>query len=110
MGVRVGLGDAAVRGPAGVGDADDAGEVLGLDGAFHLGHAADAAHAPDAAVQHGDAGGVVAAVLEAFQALRQDGDDVALRDGADDSTHGADFLTKNEALRGETGEGSKAGT
>ncbi len=105
--MRIGLGDAAVRGPAGVGDADDAGEVLGPRGAFHLGHAADAAHAPDAAVQHRDAGRVIAAVLEALQALREEGDDVALRDGADDSAHGADFLTKNEALRGGTGEGSK---
>ena len=41
-----------------------------------------------AAVQHGDAGRVVAAVLEAAQAFDQDGNDVAISDGADDSAHG----------------------
>ena len=105
MGVRVGLGDAAVRGPAGVGDADDAGQVLGLGGRFHLRHATHAPHAPDRAIQDGDARGVVPAVFEALQPFREDGHDVATGDGPYDSAHGADFLTKNEALRGETGEG-----
>ena len=41
----------------------------------------DAAHAPDAAVQDGDARRVVAAVLEALQALGEDGDDVTAGDG-----------------------------
>ena len=96
-------------------------EVLGLaHGAFHLGHAPDAAHAPDRPVQHRDARRIVAAVLEALQALGEDGHDVTAGDGADDSAHGvaiparggrggAHFLTtaggarrdaKNKALPG----------
>ena len=39
------------------------------------------------AVQHGDAGGVVAAVFEPAQTLHQDGNDVALGDGSNDSAH-----------------------
>jgi hypothetical protein len=36
---------------------------------------------------HGDAAGVIAAVLQAAQTLDQDRNDVAGADGADDSTH-----------------------
>ena len=39
------------------------------------------------AVEDGDARRIVAAVLEPPQPLHQDGDDVALGDGSDDSAH-----------------------
>jgi hypothetical protein len=39
---------------------------------------------------HRDAAGVVAPVLQTLQALNEDGDDVALTDGADDATHGCE--------------------
>jgi hypothetical protein len=38
-------------------------------------------------VEHGEPGGVVAAVFEPLQALEQDGRDGPLGDGADDATH-----------------------
>jgi hypothetical protein len=89
--VRVGVALArhAVRGPAGVRDAQ-----LSVGGALveriaqllHLAHGAQAAHVA-AAVQHRDAGRIVAAVFEALQALDQDGDDVAVSDRTDDTAH-----------------------
>src|SRR5690606_40075752 len=91
--VRVGFGDAAVRGPAGVADADLGGAALGLRGAFHLRHAPGPAHAVHATVaQHGDAGRVIAAVFQALEALDQDGNHIAVRDGADNSAHIGSFL------------------
>jgi hypothetical protein len=90
--VRVGvaLGRHAVGGPAGMGDAQ-----VAVDGGFfhqlpqhgHLAHRADAA---DMAVglAHRQARRVIAAIFQALQALDQDGNDVALGDGADDATHG----------------------
>src|SRR5882724_8386663 len=71
VGMGIGLGDAAVGGPARVTDARDPGELLRRRLALHLGDATDAAYALDAAVQHGDAGGVVAPVFQALQALYQ---------------------------------------
>ena len=48
-----------------------------------------AARAPQrAALMHGHAAAVVAAVLQALQALEQDGNDVAVADRADDAAHG----------------------
>ena len=41
-----------------------------------------------AVLMHGDAAGVVAAVLEPLQALDEDGNDVAGTDAGDDATHG----------------------
>jgi hypothetical protein len=88
MGVGIGLGYAAVSGPARMGDAKLAGQGLRVKFGFELRHFAHrAAQADAAAVQHGDAGGVVAAVFKPAQALQQNGGDVALRDGADDSAH-----------------------
>src|SRR5690606_22008275 len=90
--VRVGLGDATVRGPAGVADAQVRAEFLGLRGRLHLRHAPGAAHAADVApgtvVDHGDAGRVVTAVLEALEAFDQDWNHIAIRDRADDAAHG----------------------
>ena len=80
----------AMRGPARVGDAGAAFQVVGGDVGGELGDARRAARAlQSAALVHGDAARVVAAVFEPAQALDQHGDDVARADGADDSTHGA---------------------
>ena len=90
--VRVGvaLGRFAVGGPAGVGDAQGAADRRGLQGAFQFGNLADRAYALDAVtgVQYSNAGGVVTAVFETAQAFKQNGGDIALGGGADDSAHG----------------------
>ncbi len=87
--VRVALGRHAVRGPARVRDADLAVRGIRLDGVLEHLDLADRAQALElgGAVEHGDAGGVVAAVFEPAQSLHQDGDDVALSDGSDDAAH-----------------------
>ena len=86
--VGVGLRGRTVRRPPGVPDADGAGEPLG-QGALELPHPADPPHdrGPRGA-EHGDAGGVVAAILQARQALDQDGRCWLASDVADDSAHG----------------------
>jgi hypothetical protein len=76
--VRVGvlLGDAAVGGPAGVGDPRRRGgqrpsAVLGprLDGGSQIGEVADSVDALDPPLrEHGEAGRVIASVFELFQA------------------------------------------
>ena len=76
-----------MRGPARVRDADVAGERALLDELAELRHAPGAAQALQPLVHHREAGGVVAAVFEALQALEEDGHDVTARDGAHDSTH-----------------------
>ena len=87
--MRVVLGDAAVRGPARVADAQRGREAFGLRGRFHFRHASGAAHAAHAVVaQHGDAGRVVAAIFQALEAFDQDGNHIAIRDRADDAAHG----------------------
>ena len=88
--VRVGLGHAAVRGPARVRDAEPARERLRLRACV-----SSCATLPTVrrkpslrfALHDGEAGRVVAAVLEPLQALDEHGDDVALCDGADDAAH-----------------------
>ena len=75
VGMRVALARHAVGGPARVRDADLAAGGLVLD---RLLQGADLAHRAQAhqvlgAVQHGEAGRVVAAVLQPPQALHQDG-------------------------------------
>src|SRR3546814_950093 len=60
--VRVGvaLGNATVRGPAGVADAQVRAEAFAGGGTFHLGHASGATHPAHATgFDHGDAGRVV---------------------------------------------------
>src|SRR5690606_27797527 len=87
--VRVVLGHAAVGRPAGVADPERGAEAFGGRRGLHLGDAPGAAHAAYARVRdHGDAGGVVAAVLEPFEALDEHRDHVTASDRADDSTHG----------------------
>ena len=86
--VGVGLGDRAVGGPAGVGDAGVAfGGGLGQQ-LIELGHLAHAAALLQGAVaQHGEAGGIIAAVFEAVQAFEQDGRHIALGHSADNAAH-----------------------
>jgi hypothetical protein len=70
---------------------------VGVERILQLADFAHGAQALDVlrAVQHGDPGRVVPAILEASQALDQDGDDVTVGDGSNDSAHAA-FL----AMRG----------
>ncbi len=87
--VRVGiaLGGRAVRGPARMCDAKPPFD-MGLH--CHVRercHATYAAQAVQAAVDHGQAGRVVAPVLELAQPLEQDGDNVTVGNGCDDSAH-----------------------
>ena len=85
MGVRVGHGRRAVRGPAGVRDAGGAFKVVGLHLLQQLGHTGRAARAPQprrrrciqAGRMHRHATRVIAAVLQPLQALDKDGNDVA---------------------------------
>jgi hypothetical protein len=94
MRMRVGLGDAAMRGPARMRDAERADAGLGLQLAVQLHHLADGAaqaQAPAAvaaSLGDGEAGRVVAAVFEPAQTLQQDRGYIMRRDGADDSAHG----------------------
>ena len=96
--VRVGVALVrhAVRRPARVRDAEVAGSRVGGQRLGQLRDLADRAQARDlgAAVQHGDAGRVIAAVFEALQALDQDRDDVPVSDRSDDSAHVAAILTR----------------
>ena len=91
MRMRVALARHAVRGPAGVGDADLAGGGGVFERIIQHAHLADRAQPGEVlrAVQHRDAGGIVAAVLEPPQTLHQDRYDVALGDRSDDSAHGS---------------------
>src|SRR5688572_6005602 len=88
--VRVGVlhrGD-AVRCPAGVRDADVARQAVPVREARQLGDAPGAAQPLHAAVDYGDAGGIVAAVLEPPQPLEQDGDDVTAGNCSHYAAHG----------------------
>ena len=96
--VRVVLRDAAVRGPARVPDArggglrgaGDAARLVGrVDGRDEVVEVAHGPHGRDLAVgEHGDARGVVAAVLELAQAGEEDLLDGPRSDVSDDAAHG----------------------
>ena len=88
MGVR--LGGGAVRRPARVADAGAASRQVVGEMATQVGELADALRYAEAAlgVEHGDAGAVVAAVLEAGEALEDDGCGRFAADVTDDSAHG----------------------
>jgi len=93
--VAVGMGilfcRAAVGGPAGVADAEGAGDGAGGENGFEVAQLAGGATELQGAVGaagDGDAGGVIAAVLEAAQALDDDGHGGIGADVSDDSTHG----------------------
>ncbi|MNJ33041.1 hypothetical protein D3C77_277200 [compost metagenome] len=86
--VGVGLGGGAVGGPAGVADADGPGHRVGGEHRLQLADLALGAAALDApAVLHGDAGGVIAPILQPLQAVDQARDDGAGSGDADDAAH-----------------------
>ena len=89
VGVGVAFVDATVGGPTGVGDAGRGIGVRFLGAGFQLGDPADGTDTAHRAVigQQGDAGRVIATVFELAQPFDQDGDDIALCCGANDSTH-----------------------
>ena len=110
VGVRVLLADAAVGRPARVADAGRRGAreqrdrgALGLGGAVALpqlglqrGEVPDGAHGFDAVLgDHGDPGAVIAAVLQALEAVQQQFARRALADVADDSTHSPEDTSGN---------------
>jgi hypothetical protein len=91
--VRVVHRGCAVRGPTRVGNAGAAFDVVGRDLVHQLGHTRGAAGALQATLAtqtgrvHGHAARVIAPVFQPLQALHEDGNDVAGRNGADDATH-----------------------
>src|SRR5918993_732606 len=97
MRMGIALGGHAVRRPARVADADHALELLLVGQLLELRHAPARAQAFEAAIDDGDACGVVAAVLEAAQTFQQDRDDVAPRYRGDDSAHREDPCSRNSA-------------
>ncbi len=114
--VRVGHRRRAMRGPAGVGDAGQALQPFGFALRRQVGHARDAAGAPQrtgrraqAGTVHRHAAGVVATVFQPLQALHQDGNDVARGDRADDAAH-MSFLPRDgrEGQAPRPGDGSRA--
>jgi hypothetical protein len=71
-----------------VADAKRALQVFGGGGGFHFRHAADTAYAADGiAGMHGDTGGIITAVFQALEAIYQNGNYIARRNGANDATH-----------------------
>jgi hypothetical protein len=89
VGMRVVHGRRAVGRPPRMGNAGHALDVFLLDLREELRHPVRAAGAFQAIGVHRNAAGVIAAVLEALQALDEDGDDIARGNGADDATHGS---------------------
>lgn len=86
--VRVGLGHPAMGGPARMADAQGGAELFGLRGLRHLGHPPGATHpAHLRAVEHCNAGGIVAAVFQALESLDQDRDHIAPGDRSDNAAH-----------------------
>ncbi|MNG91281.1 hypothetical protein D3C79_501880 [compost metagenome] len=89
MRVSIRFARRAVGSPARVGDAQLAGDRFGSDGGFQLGDLANAAAALQRALLgvDGQTGAVVATVLEALEAFDENGSDITLGYGTDDSTH-----------------------
>lgn len=86
--MRIGFGDAAMGGPAGMADAQGRAKLLGLRRLCHFRHPASAAHAAYLrAVQHRDAGGIIAPVLQTLEPFDEDRNHVAPGDGADNAAH-----------------------
>ena len=115
VGVRVAHRRCPMGGPAGVGDAGGAGDVIGLDLGHQLGHAIGAARAPQATtltgqavVVHGNPARVIASVFESLQALNQDAHDVLVGGGADDDDEGPGEKPRKKKARAEE-EGDEDG-
>ena len=88
VGMGVGLVRAAVGRPAGVADADGAGERLARQQRFEVAELALGATARDVAVgQRGDARRIVAAIFEALQPVEQQRGHRRLADDAEDAAH-----------------------
>src|SRR6187549_2884940 len=89
MRMRVRFGDAAVRRPARVRNAEPAGERFGRELALELRDLADGAAQAELliALHDREASRVIAAVLEPLQAFDEHGNNVALCNGADDAAH-----------------------
>src|SRR3546814_7513423 len=93
------LGRPTVSRPAGVADADGAVERLALDNAGEIGKLALGAPAVDRAVaQRGDARGVVAAVLQALQAVEQQGRHGRLAQDTDDAARSEEHTSELQSL------------
>ena len=96
--VRVLVRRSAVRGPARVADADLAREVLGLQQLLERGELAAATDearrqlAVGRGLEHGDAGGIVASVLEPAQSLDEDRHRLFFTDVTNDSAHRIPFV------------------
>ncbi|MDT4858211.1 hypothetical protein FQZ97_926680 [compost metagenome] len=99
VGVRVVHGRCAVGGPAGVGDAGEAFDLVVAHLGQQFGHARGGARTAQAARMHRDAAGVIAAVFEPLKALDQDRNDVAMGGCADDAAHGMYLVLKNRRAR-----------
>ena len=101
--VSVALAGRTVGGPAGVGDAQAPGQWFGLQGCLQFADFTDTATAIQCARlgQQRYTGAVVAAVFQALEAFDQHRGDVALSDGAYDSTH--EVLLSFPAARGSAG-------
>ena len=89
MRMRIALAGNSVCRPASVRNPDLAGGRSLLERVVEHLHLANGAQARQMAraVQHRDAGRIVAAILEPPQALHQNGDDIAFGDRSDNSTH-----------------------
>src|SRR3989442_1221083 len=93
VGVGVLLGGTAVGGPARVADAGRADQRPRVEDALeHLDPAGGAPHVKSALVEHRDARGVVASILEPLQPLDDDADRALVTDVADDPTHDASLV------------------
>ena len=98
--MRVGLGRLAVRGPAGVADAERAVQRMLAQRAFELLDAPDALDDLQAlAVEHGDAAGVIAAILQAAQSLQQQRLRLLVPQIRDDSTHSSFIPRGRESVK-----------
>jgi hypothetical protein len=87
MGMRVVDGRCAVRGPAGVGDACSALQLVAIDLLLQLSDARGAAGAFQPIGVHGHTARVIAPVFQALQALHQNWDDIAVRYRCNDAAH-----------------------
>ncbi len=99
-GVRMGVafGRLAVGGPAGMADADIAGERLALQPLFQrLQFALGAPARQRAMIERGDAGGVVAAIFKALERIDQMARHRFASENSDDPAHpfGRPFLFKS---------------
>lgn len=97
VGVRIEVDRRAMRGPARVRDARETAQAFFGDLLFQFGHARGGTRTLQTAIGvQRDAAGIVAAVLQAFQAFDQDGGNVTLRYRADDAAHGNLCLKFNQ--------------